>query len=102
MTSAYVVEVVPANTTPQDLAELARRTRLFGEFSSTVHLDVADGAFVPALSWPYQGGQWAELESMASTSVLPQSDTVRYEVHLMVEDPLRVGELFARAGCKPE
>ena len=93
-----MIEIIPTNTCPPDLAELSRRSKIIAAFSPWVQLDVGDGAFVSELSWPYREGQWPELEAMSGGS-LPDSAAVRYEVHIMAEEPLRAGELFGRAGA---
>lgn len=92
------IEIIPTNTCPPDVAELARRSKSLSAFSKWVQLDVSDGAFTPVRSWPYNDAQWSELESMAA-GALPYAGILNYETHLMVEDPARVGELLARAGC---
>jgi ribulose-phosphate 3-epimerase len=94
-----MIEIIPTNTCPSDLAELSRRSKTFSEFSPWVQLDIDDGAFAPVISWPYGERQWAELEAMATDSqMLPYADTLKYETHLMVEEPSRLGELLARIG----
>ncbi len=104
-----MIEIIPTNTCPPDFAELARRSEAFAKFAQWVQLDIDDGVFAPEISWPYQSGQWAELEEMAasgfgkltaSAKALPYSVTLKYEAHLMVDDPLRIGELLARVGCE--
>lgn len=95
-----MIEIIPTNTCPPDLQELSRRSEEFSKFASAVHLDVADAAFAPTISWPYQSGQWDELGSMAASgTALPYSDILTYEAHLMVKDANAIGELLARAGC---
>lgn len=94
------IEILPTNTSPETLAELFRRTETLKELSSWIQLDLADDVFVPVVSWPYQSGQWEELENLARGARLPFSDSVNYEVHLMVQEPIPVGELLARAGAK--
>lgn len=95
-----MIEIIPTNTCPPSLTELARRSRIFEGFAKEVQLDVDDGAFAPELSWPYLEGQWAELEQMAiGSTMLPCAETLQYETHLMVEEPVRIGELLARVGC---
>ncbi len=95
-----MIEILPTNTCPPDVAELSRRSEVFASFAPSIQLDVGDGTFVPEASWPCREGQWSEFEAMvAKGEKLPFSDTVRYEVHLMVQDPLRLGGLLARAGC---
>ncbi len=88
------IEIIPTNTCPPDLVELARRSELFAEFAPQVHLDIDDAKFAPVLSWPYFSGQWGE-----RAQPLPLADSLRYETHLMVHDPLEIGESLARAGC---
>src|SRR3989344_2840652 len=94
-----MIEIIPTNTSPETLAELALRTRVLRELSDWIQLDLDDGTFVPVVSWPYQSGQWAELEELAKGKALPFADSVKYEVHLMLEEPRAIGELLARAGA---
>lgn len=92
--------ILPTNTCPPDLAELEKRTAVALSFAPEIQLDAADGIFAPVTSWPYLEGQWAELEQMAKVAKkLPHADKITYEAHLMVQDPAKLGELFARVGC---
>src|SRR5207248_2141208 len=51
------------------------------------------------LSWPFGSGQWDELEKTADgTIMLPGKEKIRYETHMMIEDPRACGILLARAG----
>jgi ribulose-phosphate 3-epimerase len=93
--------IVPTNTCPADLTELTRRNAEFSEFAPEVQLDVSDGLFSPVTSWPYAGGQWEALEEMAAAGEkLAHSERVYYEAHLMVQEPIPLGTLLARAGCR--
>lgn len=92
------IEIIPARI-PETYAELTKTAGVVAGFTNRFHLDVNDGVFVPAVSWPCGQGQWEELEHAAQTHRLPHLDTLLYEVHLMVADPERIGELFARAGA---
>ena len=93
-----MIEIIPTNTCPPDLAELARRSEAFSKFSTHVQLDVGDGAFVSARSWPYGLGQMSELKTLVQTGEgLPCADTLTYEVHIMAEEPQDVGTWLARA-----
>jgi ribulose-phosphate 3-epimerase len=95
-----MIEIIPTNTCPPDFAELSRRSQIISGFAKQVQLDVDDGVFAPEISWPYREGQWAEFEAMAvKEQILPQGDIMKYEAHLMVEEPMRIGELLARVGC---
>jgi ribulose-phosphate 3-epimerase len=88
-----MIEIIPTNTCPPDLVELTRRSRSFAAFAPAVQLDVADGSFVPALSWPY--GE----EQMQEGLMLPGTPELSYEVHLMVDEPQEIGVRLARAGA---
>src|SRR3989344_3747151 len=99
MNAKEEIEIIPTNTCPPDFAELTHRSEAFAKFSPQVQLDIDDGVFEPEISWPYHKKQWAELEEMAiSAKPLPYSGVLKYEVHLMVEDPFHIGELMARVG----
>lgn len=94
-------EILPTNTCPTDYPELIRRSTAFAKFAPKIHLDLSDGKFTPITSWPFGEGQWAELEKMADRrEVLPLAKIVHYEVHLMVNEPLRIGTFMARVGCR--
>ncbi|HET8581126.1 MAG TPA: hypothetical protein VFL98_01505 [Candidatus Paceibacterota bacterium] len=77
---------------------------LVHDIAPWVQLDVMDGRFVGSTGWPYEDGQWAELEKLAAHGPLswelPYGDSVSYEAHLMVAEPERVGALLAKAGVK--
>jgi ribulose-phosphate 3-epimerase len=95
------IEILPTNTCPPDYPELVRRSKAFAQFSPRIHLDLSDGKFTPVTSWPYGEGQWTELEKMEERKeVLPLAKISAYEVHLMVQDALRVGTYMARVGCR--
>lgn len=93
-------EVIPTNTCPKTLDELAARSLAFSAYAPVVHLDVSDNKFAPTQSWPFFDGQWHELESMGvGPQKLPLAGSqLSYEVHLMIENPLSAGVAFARAG----
>lgn len=91
--------VLPTNTCPPDMAELERRSAQFLEFATDVQLDIADGVFAPAISWPYVAGQVQDLQA-SSLVQLPFADRLTYEVHMMVQDPGKIGEMLARMGAR--
>lgn len=96
-----MIEIVPTNTCPPDLAELSRRSGFFSGFAEWVQLDISDGAFTSERSWPYGEGQWAELESLADGSLqLPSAKNIKYETHMMVEEPRELGLRLAQAGIR--
>ena len=79
MNASRHVDIIPTNTCPPNMVELARQTASLAVFASQVQLDICDGVFAPTISWPYHDGQWDELESMAAARrPLPLGGTVRY------------------------
>lgn len=96
-----MIQILPTNTCPPDLVELARRSELIAQFAPAVQLDISDGKFTAETSWPYRDGQDADMQKMAEGSLaLPMCDRLFYEVHLMVEEPLAIGTALIRAGAK--
>ena len=93
-------QIIPTNTCPPNLAELSARSALFAQFSDWVQLDVSDGIFTPERSWPYGEGQWVELEALAAEAKLPSAPDLKYETHLMVEEPREIGLRLAEAGVR--
>ena len=99
--SSNFAEIIPTNTCPPNMIELTRRSEAFSTFATKIHLDICDDIFAPVLSWPYHDTQWVELQKMATDrQLLPYADAIFYETHLMVQDPLRIGELLARVGVR--
>lgn len=95
-----MTEILPTNTCPRTFVELSDNTSSISVYARAIHLDIGDGVFVKALSWPYGPGQWEDIEHMAvSGGALPGVEKILYEAHLMVDEPLRLGELLARLGC---
>ncbi len=89
-------DIIPA-LMPESLSEFQRLARVVGVFTHTAQLDVMDGKFVPSVSWPFHEDEMDELRAM---SRLPESDLIAYEVHLMVENPERIGMIFAEKGAR--
>ncbi len=94
-----MIEIIPTNTCPRDFAEMSKRSDFFAQFTGWVQLDISDGAFTSALSWPYGERQWDELESLAAGALdLPSAPPLQYETHLMVEEPRELGMRLAEGG----
>lgn len=94
------VMIIPA-LMPEQFSDIEKEIDIVAPFASWVQLDVMDGTFVPATSWPYGNEQWHEVEQLAQgIRELPQKGKLHYEAHLMVSDPERIGELLARGGVE--
>lgn len=72
--------VIPAiNAAMKD--EAAARIKEAAQFAKLLHLDVADGVFTPNTTW----GTPEELVQLVGS--MPELGELRFEIHLMVENP---------------
>ena len=85
--------IVPAilPTSRQDLDE--KLARLVG-LATDVQIDIVDGRFASPASWPYSGGS-----SELAKGGLPEVETLRMEVDLMVSDPELVTGAWIATGA---
>jgi len=74
--------IVPA--APSDIEEASKRHAAFASF---FQIDITDGKFAPNTTWLPRDGY-----------TLPRE--YDYEVHLMVEDPVPLATIFAKAGAR--
>lgn len=84
------IPIVPA-IIPTSEAEVVEMTKTL-RFSHELHLDVVDGKFVRAISWPFTPVG----EAMA---VKPHTDAYTLEVDLMTKDPIPVARQWLEAGA---
>lgn len=100
--------VLPA-VMPDSFESLEGSVALFDTHVPWVQLDIMDGVFVPAISWPFievdSGPPFAEgfggaQQQTADSVRLPTTKELAYEVHLMVQDPCDIGNAFIAAGAK--
>jgi len=92
MTDIRAVEIIPT-CVPRNPRELTMSVQKIRSFSHTIHLDIDDGIFTPALTWPYTApGNFSDvtLQPFAGMDV---------HVHLMVKSPRDIGVAFSRAGA---
>src|SRR3989344_3574399 len=90
--NAESVEILPT-CVPQGAADLAACARAIRPFSSEIHIDISDGIFAPALTWPYaKQGEFGDFDLSGAAELVK-------EVHLMVEEPRKIGIQFAKAGA---
>lgn len=83
-----MIEIIPT-VVPKSLDDVALARKRYGAFAPALHIDIADGIFAHNTTW-----------SVSPVEKLPDAATVRYEVHLMVQNPLQAGLSFARAGAQ--
>src|SRR3989338_4143296 len=90
-------QIIPT-VVPQDVADIELYATRCSDFSTWLHVDIADGAFAQNTTWPFVDPfQKQELESLkGSTPRIPQSMSL--EAHLMVAEPTELGEQLARVG----
>ncbi|MFZ2555472.1 MAG: hypothetical protein WAZ27_01355 [Minisyncoccia bacterium] len=86
-TSDNMKEVIPT-IVPNSFDEISSFVSAY-PFASSIHLDAADGAFAPNITWMPEEGE-----------MLPNADSLFYEAHLMVSEPASVGLRYAHAGAK--
>lgn len=80
-------EIIPA-IMPQSFTELREHFELVDGLVRTVQLDVMDGVFVPAKSWPYTDGDYEGFMKMAKEKEsLTELSGMDFEVDLMVKNP---------------
>ena len=92
MADIRTVEIIPT-CVPTNPRELAMSVQKIRAFSHTIHLDIDDGIFTPAMTWPYTAaGNFSDvtLQPFAGMDV---------HVHLMVKEPRDIGIAFSRAGA---
>lgn len=84
------IPIVPA-IIPSSVTELIETAKAF-RFSRELHVDVIDGVFTLASSWPYEPVG----EPLA---IKPHTDVYTLEVDLMVSKPLEAAKAWKNAGA---
>ena len=83
--------IVPA-LMADEWESLVTQVELITPVAKRVQIDVMDGQLVPSFSFPYN-------KTMLSDQRFPHTDSIHYDVHLMVQHPQEVGERFIAAGA---
>ncbi|MFC1721045.1 hypothetical protein ACFL0K_02210 [Patescibacteria group bacterium] len=92
------MEILPA-IIPQDIQDLEEKLSQVRGLVSAVQIDILDGKYTPAPSWPYNEDQDEELKSICSgDKSLPFSEDFFFEADLMIENPDEKIEDFICAG----
>jgi len=98
MPNNLAIEIIPA-IMPKDWSDLESTVARVAPYVETVQLDIMDGKFVPAKTWPYQNEK-GELKDVADEKYgFPFWDTINYEIDLMVATPKESALEWIRAGA---
>jgi len=74
---------------PKDLQDLEDKASLVYKHAKTIQLDLMDGEYVEAKTWPYFLKNVEEVDGIMNGKVLPFAENVDYELDLMVMSPER-------------
>lgn len=92
-----MIEIIPA-IMPKDYEHLDEMMSLFVGVVSMVQLDIMDGKFVPARTWPYPRD--AHFDAIASEAEgMPRWEDINFEVDLMIENPAQSVSKWVHAGA---
>jgi ribulose-phosphate 3-epimerase len=87
-----MVEIIPT-CVPAEAADLSSGADAIRSFADAIHIDIVDGLFAPAYTWPYsEKGVFGAFDLSGAGELLK-------EVHLMVAEPRAIGIAFAKAGA---
>jgi len=79
------IEIIPA-IMPRDYDDLVEKVSLFRGVTPFVQLDIMDGKFVPARTWPYPKD--AHFDAIVDQEEgMPAWEDVNFEVDLMISNP---------------
>ena len=92
-----IIPSLPANT----FQELKTKVALVHGAVSAFQIDVADGMFVTARSWPMNAGDKDQFQRIVKgEESLPFADELTYEVHFMAHNPEKLLPDWVRAGVQ--
>ncbi len=82
-----MTEVIPA-IMPKTFENIEETVKIVSPYVSNVQLDLMDGKFVEALTWPYFSYKDPNFAALLSESLgLPEWDKIDYEIDLMSSTP---------------
>ena len=92
-----MIEIIPA-IMPKDYEHLDEMMSLFVGVVPMVQLDIMDGKFVPARTWPYPRDERFEKISIEEEG-MPRWEEIDFEVDLMIENPELAVSKWVSAGA---
>jgi ribulose-phosphate 3-epimerase len=95
-----ITEIIPA-ILPESFDVLEEQLLLVKGLARAVHVDVSDGRFTPALTFPYtEGSQQIFADILAEKIGLPHWQDFDFELHLMIKNPESAVSDWIRAGAE--
>jgi ribulose-phosphate 3-epimerase len=83
-----MIEIIPA-IMPKDLQDLETKASLVYKQVKTIQLDLMDGEYVEAKTWPFFLKNAEDMDGILNGKVLPFAESINYELDLMVMSPER-------------
>jgi ribulose-phosphate 3-epimerase len=80
-----MIEIIPA-VMPCDYDDLVGKMELFAGVAPLIQLDIMDGKFVPARTWPYPRDMHFDAITIEKEG-MPRWEKLDFEADLMVENP---------------
>jgi len=94
MNTTQFIEIIPT-VVAQNNDEISAAIANARALTNALHIDVDDGIFTPAISWPYvERGRVGEARGGLDTPV----DNFLIQAHLMVSEAREIGEFLAHVG----
>ena len=94
-----MIEIIPA-IMPKSYDDLVEKATLFAGVVPMIQLDIMDGHFVPARTWPYFPGDPHFARIISEEEGMPVWETLEFEVDLMVGRPEEAILQWIRAGAR--
>lgn len=91
-------EIIPA-ILPKNFKDLEEKVSMILGLVKTVQVDICDGQFTHAPSWPYKKADDSFQAIMKEERGMPGWEKINYEFDLMVNRPEEVFEDWVRAGA---
>ena len=89
-------KIIPA-IMPQSLLDIDDAVRDMSGLVSLIQIDIMDGKFVPAATWPYSNDEYFQ-DVVEQNETLPSWEKIEYELDMMVKDPMLAMESWVSVG----
>lgn len=94
-----MIEIIPA-IMPKSYEDLGEKMGLFAGVVPLVQLDIMDGKFVSARTWPYYPGDQHFERIITEDEGMPEWEFIDFEVDLMIENPEEAVTKWVSAGAR--